>query len=595
MILKPIFMLIYSDLMGQGITISDYIDVMRNGFSMDLSMAAYLTILPAILNILHIWIAPRWLPIAEKTYLAITAIAIAIIACLDMALYGYWGFRIDMTPIFYFTSSPASALASAEWWQLLAAIVIAAVASALIYLALRFAATRVEVKAIKSIPATIATLLLLAAMFIPLRGGVTVSTMNLSRAYFSPNQRLNHAAINPVFSLMYSALHNDDFASKYQYMDATEASRLFDELNATVHNDSTAVATPLLKCDRPDIYLIILESFSSHLMPSLGGESIAVGLDSLANEGILFTNFYANSIRTDRALPSILSGFPAQPSTSIMKHVDKTDAMPSIPSELKKAGYKLTYYYGGDANFTNMQAFLVNSGFENIVSDKDFAISDRTGKWGAPDHLVFERALADAAAVDESAQPLFNVIQTSSSHEPFEVPYSNPKFADTPSKNAFAYTDSCTFAFIDAMRSMPRADRTLFILVPDHQGAYPRNIESAVERHRIPLILFGQAIAQPRQRIDVVGSQNNIAATLLGMLGIDHSMFKFSKDMLNDTTGHFAVFTEPSLIGIVTPADTTVYNCESDTPVLESGNASKRLTEQAKAYLQNLYTTISNL
>mgnify|MGYP006914838079 CR=1 FL=1 len=45
-------------------------------------------------------------------------------------------------------------------------------------------------------------LLLTGLLFIPIRGGFTVSTMNTGKVYFSTNQRLNHAAINPAFSLM---------------------------------------------------------------------------------------------------------------------------------------------------------------------------------------------------------------------------------------------------------------------------------------------------------------------------------------------------------------------------------------------------------
>ena len=146
-------------------------------------------------------------------------------------------------------------------------------------------------------------------------------------------------------------------------------------INSTV-NDT------LLDCTEPDIYLVILESFSAQLMPSLGGEDVAEHLDSVAQTGICFTNFYANSFRTDRALPSILSGFPAQPSMSLLKYTDKTEKLPSIARELKNAGYGTTYYYGGDINFANINAYLISAGYDLVVCDKDFPIADRTGKWG---------------------------------------------------------------------------------------------------------------------------------------------------------------------------------------------------------------------
>ena len=88
----------------------------------------------------------------------------------------------------------------------------------------------------------------------------------------------------------------------------------------------------LFNTERPNIIMIILESFSSHLMETLGGEpGIAVNMDEFAKEGILFTHFYANSFRTDRGLVSIISGYPAQPTTSIMKYTRKTQSLPFLP------------------------------------------------------------------------------------------------------------------------------------------------------------------------------------------------------------------------------------------------------------------------
>ena len=62
-----------------------------------------------------------------------------------------------------------------------------------------------------------------------------------------------------------------------------------------------------------------------------------------------------------------------------MKYPEKTDGLPSIPRSLKNAGYSLEYYYGGDADFTNMRSYLVSSGIEKIISETDFPLSERPG------------------------------------------------------------------------------------------------------------------------------------------------------------------------------------------------------------------------
>lgn len=117
-------------------------------------------------------------------------------------------------------------------------------------------------------------------------------------------------------------------------------------------------------------------------------------MDKFAKEGILFSNFYGSSFRTDRGLASIISGYPGQPSTSIMKYPERRTNFLLSP-QLENAGYNLEYYYGGDADFTNMRSYLVSSGIEKIISDKDFPLSERTGKWGAQDHVLFQRLMKD--------------------------------------------------------------------------------------------------------------------------------------------------------------------------------------------------------
>lgn len=593
---KILFLIAYHNMSEAAASPGNWLAVIYHGLSMDCSIAGYLSVLPGLAIIAEQWITKRGILVAQKIYFAVISTVLAIITILDLALYRYWEFRLDMTPVFYLTTSPAAAMASVEWWHLVAGVPAIAITAYALYKAFALIIKRLPPNRQKRIATTIVTLLLTAGLFIPIRGGVTVSTMNLSRAYFSENQFLNHAAVNPAFSLMYSATHQTDFAGQFRFMPPEEAAEAMATLNAPVAANDSTTTTQLLNCHRPDICLIILESFSAHLMESLGGENIAVNLDTLASEGILFSNFYANSFRTDRALPAVLSGFPSQPSMSIMKFVEKTERLPSISKQLKANGYEPSYYYGGDINFTNMNAYLINSGFNKIICDKDFPLSLRASKWGAPDHAVFQRALADISDTSDSqVKPRFTVIQTSSSHEPFEVPYSNPRFADHKQKNAFAYTDSCLMAFINGFKALPSYNHTLFIIVPDHQGAWPSSFDQTSDRHHIPLVMVGGALNAKGVVTDVAGSQNDIAATLLAMLGIDHSMFPFSHNLFDQAIPHYAIFTQPSLAGMVTATDTIVINCDSESVITSHGPNAAHLQHQTKAYMQTLYDYIDKL
>ena len=411
--------------------------------------------------------------------------------------------------------------------------------------------------------------------------------MNLGRVFFSADQRLNHAAINPAFSLLDSFSRQADFDKQYRFMPAEKADILFSELTDKPVTDSIP---RLFNTERPNIIMIILESFSSHLMETLGGEpGIAVNMDEFAKEGILFTHFYANSFRTDRGLVSIISGYPAQPTTSIMKYTRKTQSLPSIPASLKKAGYDLQYYYGGDADFTNMRSYLVSTGIEKIVSQNDFPVSERLSKWGVHDHILFHRILTDLKT-EPQQEPFFKILQTSSSHEPFEVPYSKLSNAKL---NAFAYTDSCAGDFVRQLKETPLWKNSVVLFVPDHLGVYPESIDHlSPERYTIPLILTGGAVKEP-QRITAYGSQIDIAATLLAQLGLPHDDFTFSKNILNPSSPHFAFFTFPNIFGMVTADNEVVFNCESNTVAMDEGTHQGENLDKGKAYLQKLYDDLA--
>lgn len=273
----------------------------------------------------------------------------------------------------------------------------------------------------------------------------------------------------------------------------------------------------------------------------------------------------------------------------------KVEKLPSLARELGRAGYETSYYYGGDINFTNMKALLVGGGFRNIISDADFPISDKTGKWGACDGKLVEKVLQDVVATQPGRSPQFRVVQTSSSHEPFDVPYAGKRFAGDPRLNAFAYADSCLGALVDGISQSPRGDRALIVIVPDHQGAWPDEFESLPSRHHIPLVFAGKALAVGGVRDSTLGCQPDIATTVLKQLGIPADDFLYGVDLFSQAQPHTAFMSRPGEVAFISGAgDTVVFNPDAEDVI--AGNDTERAPLlQAKAVLQNLYTNLSNL
>lgn len=562
----------------------DWLNVLWHGLPLDFSLAGYLTVFPALSLIVSVW-ASSGRQLRRFYYLLMTWVVV-FLHVLNAVLYGYWRFPLDTTPIFYFFSSPRDALASggAKEHAVLILLLILFAASFLICLHRRPPKGVGPNREPHRILATLLLSLCTALLFLPIRGGVTVSTMNTGEVYFSENESLNHAAVNPVFSLMESFAKQRDFGAQYRFMNDGEATRIFHMMTPT-SSDSTRI---VLKQRRPDVFIIVLESFSRLVMKT----GATPNLCRLADEGVMFENFYANSFRTDRGLVAVLSGFPAQPSMSIMKYTGKASRLPSIARSMINGGYKAaTYYYGGDIDFCSQRAYLVSQGYTRLVSDKDFPLKYRMSKWGVPDGPLFDYVERDIN-LSRSAGPALSVIQTSSSHEPFDVPV---RLHRNKRLNAFAYTDMQIGRFIDWLKRSGRWKRSVVILVADHLGAYPERIDNlTLPRFQIPLIITGGAV-DGHQRLGVYGSQQDIAATLLAQLGISHEDFTFSKDLLDPSIPHFAFFTIPDAFGIADSQNRLIYDNQATKIVVDEGPCKGSNLLRGKAYLQKLYDVIANL
>lgn len=587
--------------------------VIWHGLPLDLSMAGYLSVIPGLLSIAVVWLKRELVKPIMNIYFIIASLFITCSFLLNASLYPYWKYPLDSTPLFYFFTSPADAIASVSIWQVILSIVILIVLTIGVWFTLRMRGEKRQQYSRYSYGyggfgsgkrnrfddfdrhrgrTSIILLLLTGLLILPIRGGITVSTMNTGQAYYSQNAYLNHSAVNPLFSLFESITHQEDFASQYRFMKDKEADKIF----ATMTSTSDENTYPLLneatfKKGTPDILIVIMESFANDIIPSMGSyKDVAVCLDSIAQQSILFTRFYANSFRTDRGMVSILSGYPAQPTTSIMRYPRKTSQLPSIARNLAKyKNYKTTYYYGGDADFCNMRSYLVSQGYQHIISDANFPIEDKLSKWGVPDHILAARMMEDIKAQQNEKRPMLRILQTSSSHEPFEVPYHRLK---DKRLNAFAYTDSVMGAIVREYRKLPRWKNTLIVFVPDHVGGYKENLnDHDRSRYQIPLILAGGAISRP-MKVGIIGSQHDIAATLLGQLGVEHREFTFSKNMMSDATPKFAFFAVNDAFGIVSEENSLIYDNRAKRIVYDKGEKGFNL-KRGQAYLQKLYDDLA--
>jgi phosphoglycerol transferase MdoB-like AlkP superfamily enzyme len=409
------------------------------------------------------------------------------------------------------------------------------------------------------------TLIATALLVIPIRGGLQWTPLNQSSVYFSSHEFANQAALNVGWNFFRSLSYARRAPEINPYTEVPEgdARGVVDSLLALVDSDPAS----LLTVARPNVILIIWESLTAKVVGRLGGVAgVTPMLDSLSHEGILFDSLYASGDRSAQGLVAILSGFPTLPHVQIMNTPKKAAELPALSRDFGEAGYTTSFYYGGELAFANIKAYLINARFGRIIGEDAFARSDRNSKWGAHDHVVLGRLLSDVPALP---RPFFTTIFTLSSHEPFEIPTA-PRFpgSDVESEflSAHAYTDRSVGDFLRAAEREPWWDSTLVVIVGDHGHPLPRvhpsDGEQASARYHIPMLWLGGALAVRDTVVHRIGSQTDLAPTLLDQLQLASDDYHWGRDLFAAGKGgaSFAWFAYLDGFGFVDQRGRLVYD-----------------------------------
>ena len=585
---KPLFML-YNGSIEKGFGFADYMQVMIHGASLDAATAGYLTAFPFLLVLISIWFRKFPLKKILYGYYILAAALISIIFVVDMALYTFWGFKLDAS-VFLYIDSPKEALASVSVGFILLRVLAILLLIALNSWVLLKITPSVLTATRKRIAGTAGMLLLGGVLFIIIRGGVTESTSNIGQVYFSNEPFLNHSAVNPDFSLLSSMGKSQDFASEFNFFDEEKRAAFFDGLYPTTDGDSII---QVLNTKRPNILIILMEGFGGAFVEPLGGlPDVTPHFNRLSKEGVFFTNCYANSFRTDRGTVCTFSGYLGLPTASVMKIPAKSRTLPAIAEGLSKAGYKTDFLYGGDINFTNMKSYLLSTGYQRLIANTDFSLAEQTSNaWGVNDDITFEYLYNQLRNRKEEG-PWHTAFLTLSSHEPFEVPYHR---LEDKIPNAFAYTDECLGKFIDRLKQTPAWKDLLVICLPDHGFYYPREGSNAMPRfYHIPLLWLGGAVKQPMQ-VDKIMNQTDLAATLLGQLGLEHTAFTFSRNVLgSDYKYPFAFYSFNNGFSFRDSTGVTVFDNNSGSILFNEPEADESRLDKGKAILQTVYDDLGN-
>ena len=581
---KPLFGLYNRRESSSPLTLKEIAAVYRHGLPTDAIIASYLTAIPLL-----IFLASSLTPAVNARtlliiYNSLIGLALGLLCIGDTLLYRFWKYKIDAS-VFAYMRSAKGATASVSTAYLITALLAWILLSATFIIPAILLPENFVLYTPNSILSTLLSILLtlisLALLFVIIRGlGIRPNTPSI--AYFSTNQYLNHWALNPAYSMIYSLSHRESFGKQFVSMPDDECRRLTDAMFSTA---GEAPVRKLLRTDRPDIMLIVWESFGAEFSAAFGGrEGICENFDRLAAESIRFSRCTAGSFRTDRGLVNILSGYPAQPTTSIIQHTRLLPRLPGLARRFRELGYTTEAIHGGDLTIMHKNDYYLASGHDRLIDQKAFPTDAPKGKWGYHDDPAMQLAASEAERLHSEDKPFFITLQTLSSHEPFDVP---ERIHANTVDNAFAYTDMALGRLARRLSSSAVWENLLLIVVADHGFNGSMLPDNRLNYSHIPLLMAGGAIKSPAE-VDTIMSQTDIAATLLSQLGLPHDDFTFSRDILAPSyTDRFALHIFNNGIMIADAEGYTAFDTLLDR-VIEGSDSPERIA-RARAILQRIY------
>ena len=213
----------------------------------------------------------------------------------------------------------------------------------------------------------------------------------------------------------------------------------------------------------------------------------------------------------------------------------------SLPLQLRALGYRTSFWYGGGLNWGSLAHFVPALGFDEAYGGLDICPADAPRTWlGIYDHFFLEEA-ARRICAEESGQPLFHFLYTTSNHGPYLLPLEEYGFdaerlmgsaANALKKGSLKYrglgcawyADQALCRFIAQMQET--FPDSLFIVTGDHMGGEIPLIEGVTQRQELllrerMLTAFSMHHPQLTQETfagNTIGGHMNILPTLFELI-----------------------------------------------------------------------------
>jgi phosphoglycerol transferase MdoB-like AlkP superfamily enzyme len=509
---------------------------------LDTATAAYILIIPAVIIFIQGLFKASWLNLVNKLYTIILIFAWTLITAVELAAFSEWKYKLNTGAFMHMNNAREGffSISALQFIFLLLFLIAVAGGSFILYIKIFYLKIVERVRLV--IYPFIFLIIAVPSLFIMLRGGFNDISISESSAFYSNHSILNWFAVNSGYHLTVNYMETSRYkkSNNYQFYPMDEARKTVGNILKTEKDTTVSI----FKNDRPNIVILLMESWTADLIESLGANpGITPEFAKLEKEGLLFTRFYCSGNRSHEGIASLLGGHPALPYTTFTANPVKFPGLPSMAQIIRKAGYHTSFYYGGQLNYGNLRAYLHYNQVDKIVEESDIDPSVPRGRLGVHDEFMYRRFNEDLKGMQE---PFFSVLFTLSSHSPYDYPM-EPVIDWAGNENQFInsayYADKCLGEFFRVASQQPWFDNTIFIIVADHgHNSYKNWRYESFEYHHIPLLFYGKPLKDEFKgvKIDKIADNSSLPKTILKQLNLPAEEFSWGYNLFNPYSKEFA-------------------------------------------------------
>jgi len=585
------------------VKMSEWLLAFVYSFRLDMATAAALSTFPLLILVFRFIFPGKW---ARPTFIIVLGIEVLLNAFIhsgEINAYTEWNHKLT-TRVFMHLSNPDEVFKTADysmtiWYFIYATIeVVAAIKLGKFLFHPTF--VKSEFPWYKKVPIGFSIFILGGgSFFLLLRGGIQQIPLNIDSAYYSNSHVANDLSVNSMYFfgksfLLYNRSEIDEFMPE---IDSVEAKNIVAKLYDYPRKHSNYIVDQ----KRPNVVFIILEGWSSNAIGSLSEtKNSTPNFDKLTTEGLLFTNVFACGGTSEIGNSSVFSGYPALPEISISMQPDKHRKLHTINEDFEQFGYNTNYLFSGDLKYGNIGGYFMDHGFDVVEDEKVFSSSLKRGKLNYYDEDLYSLMIQK---MNKSKEPFMHCAFTGSTHAPYDHPKKkNQTFTgdEADYMNSLVYSDECLGKYIQQCRKQKWFKNTLFVFVADHGHPSPGLPNpSAKLFFRIPLLVWGEPLKKDYQgrKIEKIGSQSDIAATVLYQFGGDITRYPWSNDLLNPNTPQFALHTINRGYGWISEKGNSIYHMDSKAFVENTylPQDQKKEIKNGNAFLTQFYKNFKEL